>query len=233
MDIVILLYEHFTALDAIGPMEVLSSVPGAQVHFVAEQAGSITNDTGLLTVQVNATLDDLPQPDVIVIPGGPGCIAVMQNAHVLNWLRMAHASARWTSSVCTGSLILGAAGLLQGAPATTHWASHTELAAVGAIYVRERFVQHGTIITAAGVSAGIDMALWLAAALADPATAGEIQLALEYDPEPPAPMITPPVHMDQLSPQHRRVMQHRMGRSGAPNAPADNQRVSSWQEDEK
>lgn len=212
MNIAILLYERFTALDAVGPMEVLSSVPGARVRFVTEHAGSITNDTGVLTVQVEATLRDVLQPDVIVVPGGPGCMAVMQNDRVLAWLRTAHATARWTTSVCTGSLILGAAGLLQGVPATTHWASHGSLARFGATYVRERYVQHGTLMTAAGVSAGIDMALRLAAELADPATAGEIQLALEYDPQPPAPMITPPTHMDQLTPQHRRVMQHRMGK---------------------
>jgi transcriptional regulator GlxA family with amidase domain len=159
MDIAILLYPEFTALDAMGPLEVLSSLPDARVRFVAEQPGPITNDTGILTVQVETGLDDLPNPDLILVPGGPGCDAAMQSEPILNWLRNAHPTTRWTTSVCTGSLVLGAAGLLQGVPATTHWGSWTALAPLGATFVRERFVRHGKIITAAGVSAGIDMAL--------------------------------------------------------------------------
>jgi putative intracellular protease/amidase len=224
MNIAILLYDRFTALDAIGPMEVLSSVPGARVRFVAEHAGAITNDTKLLTVQVEATLDDVSQPDVVVVPGGPGCMAAMHTEPILAWLRTAHATARWTTSVCTGSLILGAAGLLHNAPATTHWASHADLAALGATYVPERYVQHGTIITAAGVSAGIDMALFVARDLADEPTARTVQLFIEYDPQPPFPMLTPPTTIDELTVHNWRIMEQRMGRPH-PLAPAE--RVSA------
>jgi putative intracellular protease/amidase len=211
MDIVILLYPDFTALDAIGPLEVFSSVPGARVRFVAEQAGAVRNDTGLLTTLVDTSLGDIPHPDVIVVPGGPGCMAAMRNERVLGWLRAAHETARWTTSVCTGSLILGAAGLLLGAHATTHWASHDRLAPLGATYVRERYVRHGKIVTAAGVSAGIDMALFVARELAGLPTAQTVQLALEYDPQPPFPMITPPATIEELTTYNWRVMEQRMG----------------------
>ena len=211
MDIAIMLYDQFTALDAIGPLEVLSSVPGARVRFVAEHAGTITNDTVILTVTVDTTLDALPHPDVIVVPGGPGCVAAAKNERLLAWLRAAHETSRWTTSVCTGSLVLGAAGLLQGLQATTHWGSFSELAAFGATYVRQRFVVQGRIITAAGVSAGIDMALWLARELADEPMARTIQLAIEYDPAPPFAMPTPPTRLEDMSVHNWQIMEQRSG----------------------
>lgn len=216
MNIAILLYDNFTALDAIGPMEVLSSVPGARVRFVADQPGTVTNETGLLTVQVAATLDEVPQPDILVVPGGPGDRAAMGNERILSWIRTAHPTARWTTSVCTGALVLGAAGVLHGAPATTHWAMRAELATFGATYVPERFVQHGTIITAAGVSAGIDMSLWLARELTDEATARMVQLFIEYDPQPPFAMPTPPPTINNLTPHEWRVVEQRMNASNPP-----------------
>lgn len=213
MHVAILLYDRFTALDAMGPFEVFASLYGAKVRFVAEQAGFMQNDIGALKVTVDCTLADLPNPDVIVVPGGPGCFAVMKNERILDWLRNAHTAARWTTSVCTGSLILGAAGLLHGLQATTHWASWADLAPLGATYVRERYVPQGKIITAAGVSAGIDMALFVCQQLADLPTAVAIQLAIEYDPQPPLPMITPPTQIEQLNVHNWRVMEQRMGHS--------------------
>jgi transcriptional regulator GlxA family with amidase domain len=212
MQIAIVLYPDFTALDAIGPLEVLSSIPGATVQFLAEQPGVISNDTKTLHVRVDRALSDLTTPDVVLVPGGPGCFAAMQNELLLDWLRHAHAHARWVTSVCTGSLILAAAGLLRGARATTHWASHADLAEFGATYVRERYVLHGTIITAAGVSAGIDMALSLAVDLSSITMAETIQLAIEYDPQPPFPMITPPTGIAQLTRYNWQIMEQRSGR---------------------
>ncbi|NJM06230.1 DJ-1/PfpI family protein [Candidatus Gracilibacteria bacterium] len=209
MDIAIVLYPRFTALDAIGPLEVLSSLPGAQVRLVAAEPGPITNDTGLLTVQVETPLTALPKPDIVLVPGGPGCFAVMQHTLTLAWLHTAHKTSRFTTSVCTGSLILGAAGLLQGAPATTHWGSATDLAPFGASYCHERFVRHERIITSAGVSAGIDMALWLIHELSGAPTMAAIQLAIEYDPQPPAPMVAPPTRHEDVSAEHWQVMAHR------------------------
>jgi transcriptional regulator GlxA family with amidase domain len=213
MEIAILLYPRFTALDAMGPLEVLSSLHGAKVRLVAEEAGPVTNDTGLLTVQVGTPLAELPAPDLVLVPGGPGCFAAMQSEPLRAWLRQAHATSRFTTSVCTGSLILGAAGLLTGVPATTHWGSLADLAPLGATPVRERFVRHERIITAAGVSAGIDMALWLVRELADEATMAAIQLAIEYDPQPPAPMIPPPTRHEELTEHNWRVMEARAGRA--------------------
>ncbi len=212
MDIAIVLYPQFTALDAMGPLEVLSSIPGARVRFVAEQTGSITNDTGVLSVLVATALAELPHPDIILVPGGPGCHAAMESEPLLAWLRAAHATSRWTTSVCTGSLILGAAGLLQGLRATTHWGAQSQLALFGATYAPERFVPQGKVATAAGVSAGIDMALWLAGELAGQAIAREVQLVLEYDPAPPFIMPTPPTRLEDLADEHRQIMAHRAGK---------------------
>ena len=186
MEIAILLYEGFTALDAIGPYEVLASLPDAEVHFVAQEVGPVRTDTGRLSVLATASLRDVTHPDVIVIPGGAGTMAAAQNKLVQEWVRTAHQTSRWTTSVCTGAFILGAAGLLTGLEATTHWASGPYLKQyTGADYVAERWVQRGKVVTAAGVSAGIDMTLFLAGEIAGQATAEAIQLALEYYPHPP------------------------------------------------
>jgi putative intracellular protease/amidase len=185
MDIAIPIFDRITALDAVGPYEVLSRVPGARVTFVSQTTGPKRTENDMLALTADRTLDELPHPEVIVMPGGYGTRALMNDAAMLDWLRAAHETSTWTTSVCTGSLVLAAAGLLQGLQATTHWLLLDTLAGLGAIPVSERVVQQGKIITAAGVSSGIDMALVLAARLAGPELAQGIQLGIEYDPEPP------------------------------------------------
>jgi putative intracellular protease/amidase len=187
--IAIPVFEGLTALDAIGPYEVLSRLPGASVTFLAaggSQPGrAIRTENGMLGIIADAALDALPAPDVIVVPGGFGIRALLEDDVLVGWLRAAHATSRWTTSVCTGSLLLGAAGLLDGIEATTHWLELETLAGFGAVPVSRRVVRVGKLVTAAGVSAGIDMALSLAALIADERTARAITLGIEYDPEPP------------------------------------------------
>jgi putative intracellular protease/amidase len=186
MDIVIPLYDRFTALDAVGPYEVLSRLPGATVHFLgADGAGPKKTETGMLTILTERELEDLPHPEVIVVPGGFGTRDLMKDERVLQWIREAHATSQWTTSVCTGALLLGAAGVLDGLKATTHWLELESLRALGAEPCEERVVAQGKVITAAGVSSGIDMALTLAAEIAGPEWAQGIQLGIEYDPQPP------------------------------------------------
>ncbi len=185
MRIAILIFDRLTALDAIGPYEVLSRLPGAELRFVAEDPGPKRTDTGALGVHADVSLADLPDPDVLVIPGGKGSRPLMGDPGVLDWLRTAHQTSVWTTSVCTGSLVLGAAGILDGKRATTHWAYLERLRELGATPVAERVVEDGKVVTAAGVSAGIDMALRLAARIAGDDVAQAIQLGIEYDPDPP------------------------------------------------
>ena len=185
MQIAIPLFERFTALDAIGPYEVLSRLPGATVTFVAARPGLVRSDNAMLALQADAALDDLPAPDVVVVPGGMGTRALLDNEEMLGWIRGAHAASTWTTSVCTGSLLLAAAGLLEGLEATTHWAARETLESLGARYVERRVVEHDRLVTAAGVSAGIDMALTLAGRIAGETVAQVIQLYIEYDPQPP------------------------------------------------
>jgi transcriptional regulator GlxA family with amidase domain len=185
MRIAILAFDQLTALDAIGPYEVLSRLPGAELRFVAGEPGLKRTDTGALGVQADLALDELPDPDVVLVPGGAGSRPLMEDTEVLDWLRRAHEGSTWTTSVCTGSLILGAAGILDGTRATTHWAFVEQLSELGAEAVSERVVEDGKVMTAAGVSAGIDMALTLAARIAGDAVAQAIQLGIEYDPLPP------------------------------------------------
>ncbi len=196
MEIAILLFDGFTALDAIGPYEVLTRVPRAEVSFVAAEA-RVHRDMCGAGIVADRVIDDVVAPDVVVVPGGPGEVAVRTNDHVLSWLRAVHETTTWTASVCTGSLVLAAAGLLDGVPATSHWLAREELARLGADPVSARVVVDGRIITAAGVSAGIDMALLLASMLEGDLVAQGIQLSLEYDPRPPfnagSPDVAPPV----------------------------------------
>lgn len=184
MKIAILLYERMTALDAVGPQDVLSWLPGAQVTFVGLEPGTIRTDTGLGLV-VDARFDEAARPDVLVVPGGFGQVDLMEDSPLHEWLRDTHEHSTWTTSVCTGSLILAAAGILDGVRATTHWLALEQLADWGAEPVAERVVVDGKIVTAAGVSAGIDMALTLAARIAGDEVAQTIQLGIEYDPAPP------------------------------------------------
>lgn len=191
VNVAILLYDRFTALDAIGPYEVLSRLRGAKVTFVAQARGPVTADTGMLTLVAEAAIDELPHPDLLLVPGGPGQEQQMADGPVHEWLRAADASTSWTTSVCTGSLVLAAAGLLSGRRATSHWLALDSLAAYGATPVGRRVVIDGKYITAAGVSAGIDMALELAGRIAGRGMAEAIQLMLEYAPQPPYNAGTP------------------------------------------
>jgi len=185
MDIAIPLFDRFTALDAVGPYETLSRLPGAKVTFVAAEPGPIATDNGMLKIVAERTLDDLPNPDIVVVPGGIGTRSMMNDTNLVSWVRNAHRTTDWTCSVCTGSLVLGAAGLLDGLEATTHWMAMETLASTGARPTGARVVEQGKIITAAGVSAGIDMGLTLAAKIAGDDVAQAIQLGIEYDPQPP------------------------------------------------
>ena len=181
------LFPRFTALDAIGPYEVLQRVPGLEVTFLGHARGEVRSDNGMLGITIDATFEELVRPDVIVFPGGVGTRPLTRDVRVLDWVRAAHATTRYTTSVCTGSLVLGAAGLLRDLPATTHWAARHELSAQGAVPVPQRVVEHleQRIITAAGVSSGIDMALRLLELLVDRTAAEASQLLIEYDPQPP------------------------------------------------
>ncbi len=185
MQIAILIYDRLTALDAVGPYEVLSRLPEAEVTFVAQEPGPKRTDTGRLALMADAPLTEYSHPDVVLVPGGPGQAALMEDGPVHEWLRVAHETSTWTTSVCTGSLILAAAGLLKARRATSHWTALEELGRLGAEPTPERVVFDGKLVTAAGVSAGIDMALALAAKIAGEQVAQAIQLGIEYDPQPP------------------------------------------------
>ena len=187
MDIAIPIFDGLTALDAVGPYEVLSRLPGATVTFAALEPGPKRTETGMLALSADRALAELPHPDVIVVPGGFGTRALTRDESMLAWLREAHAHSSWTTSVCTGSLLLAAAGILDGLEATTHWLQMELLAEHGAKPVSKRIVEQGKVLTAAGVSAGIDMALLLAARIAGEELAQAIQLGIEYDPDPPFP----------------------------------------------
>lgn len=185
MNIAIPIFDRLTALDAVGPYEVLSRPPGWTVTFIAAEPGPKRTETEMLALVADRALDDLPEPDVIVVPGGYGTRDLMEDETMLSWLRHAHEHSQWTTSVCTGSLLLAAAGILDGLEATTHWMALEVLAEYGATPVSRRVVEQGKIITAAGVSAGIDMALTLVARIAGPELAQAVQLGIEYDPQPP------------------------------------------------
>jgi len=187
VQITIPLFPRLTALDAIGPYEVLQRLPGATVTFVGTATGEVRTENGFLGLSVDALVGDLPQPDVIVVPGGIGSREAMQDPVLVDWVRTAHETTRFTTSVCTGSFVLGAAGLLDGLTATTHWSVLPELEAFGAVPTTERVVEHldQRVITAAGVSSGIDMALRLSELLVDDVAAKAMQLMIEYDPQPP------------------------------------------------
>lgn len=182
----IVLYPGFTALDFIGPYEVLRNLPDTEVRFVWHEPGPITSDSGVLVVGATHSFDETPSPAIVLVPGGPTATEHARDEKLLDWIRTAHRSTSWTTSVCTGSLILAAAGLLDGRRATSHWMAVPLLKAFGVTPVSdERVVREGKIVTAAGVSAGIDLAMWLAAQIAGEAHAKVTQLILEYDPQPP------------------------------------------------
>ena len=187
MHVAIPLFPRFTALDAIGPYEVLQRIPSIDVTFVGHERGEVRSENGMLGITVDATFEEMAAPDIVVFPGGVGTRPLVHDERVLSWVRAAHASTTFTTSVCTGSLVLGGAGLLNGLTATTHWACYAELEATGAVATAQRVVEHldRRIITAAGVSSGIDMALRLVELLVDRTAAQAAQLMIEYDPQPP------------------------------------------------
>jgi transcriptional regulator GlxA family with amidase domain len=187
MQVVIPLFPKFTALDGIGPYEVLQRIPDLDVTFIGHERGEIRSENGFLGITRDATFEEMPNPDIIVFPGGVGTRPLMTDERVLEWVRNAHSTSKFTTSVCTGSLVLGAAGLLKGLTAATHWSTYSMLEETGAIATGTRVVEHlpERIITAAGVSSGIDMALRLVEILFDSTAAKASQLMIEYDPQPP------------------------------------------------
>jgi transcriptional regulator GlxA family with amidase domain len=187
MQVAIPLFPQFTALDAIGPYEVLQRIPSIDVTFIGRERGEVRSENGMLGITIDATFEEMEHPDIVVFPGGVGTRVLVDDERVKEWVRTAHESSTYTTSVCTGALVLGAAGLLNGLTATTHWACYPELEATGAVPIADRVVEHldRRIITAAGVSSGIDMALRLVELLVDRTAAQAAQLMIEYDPQPP------------------------------------------------
>ncbi|RUP07080.1 MAG: DJ-1/PfpI family protein [Mycobacterium sp.] len=187
MQVAIPVFPRFTALDAVGPYEVLQRIPSVEVVFVGQRRGEIRTENGMLGVACDATFDEVATPDVVVFPGGIGTRALVNDEAIRGWLHTVHPGTRYTTSVCTGALLLASAGLLNGLTATTHWRAADDLNRLGARYVPERVVEHlpQRIITAAGVSSGIDMALRLVELLFDRVAAQAAQLLIEYDPQPP------------------------------------------------
>ncbi|MEU5162999.1 DJ-1/PfpI family protein [Streptomyces sp. NPDC020875] len=185
MKIAVLLYDNFTTLDAVGPYELLGRLPGAETVFVGKETGPVRGDQRSLALVADRTLAQVTDPDIVLVPGGPGDRAAMADAEITDWLRAVDRTSTWTTSVCTGSLVLGAAGLLKGRRATTHWLAMDDLAALGAEPSKERVVFDGKYVTAAGVSSGIDMALHLLGRIGGDELAQSVQLLTEYDPQPP------------------------------------------------
>lgn len=185
MKIAAFIFDKITVLDIVGPVEVMSWVPGAEIVWVGKQKGPIRAAPTGLSLMVEHTLDEVADPDILIVPGGPGVRLLLKDEPVLDWVRRVHAKTQWTASVCTGSLLLGAAGLLKGLEATTHWNSAAVLETMGAKYRERRVIPQGKIVTSAGVSSGIDMALWLVGKIAGDDAAKTAQLCIEYDPQPP------------------------------------------------
>ena len=218
LQIAILLYPGVTALDAVGPLEVLSRLPNSEVRFVGKEIGPVITEEGALLLGVTHTLAETPSPDIVLVPGGTTTPSQMVDDDVLAWLREVHETTTWTTSVCTGALILGAAGILKGLPATTHWYKMSVLKIMGAKpEPNERIVRAGKVVTSAGVSAGIDLALWLAGEIAGRERAEAIQLTIEYDPHPPFDA----GHMSKASEGVRRLAKQMMD----DRMPADQRRL--------
>ncbi len=219
MDIAIPLFDGITALDAIGPYEVLSRLPGARVRFVAVTPGPQRTDNRQLALVADEPLSAVPHPEVFVVPGGFGTRGLMTPNPLLDWISAAHATSQWTTSVCTGSLLLGAAGILRGLEATTHWLQLDVLRDFGARPTLRRVVEQGKVITAAGVSSGIDMALTLAARIAGDEVAQAIQLGIEYDPQPPfragSPETAPPKVVERVRQRIRARLEAQAGTAAA------------------
>ncbi|MCX4820683.1 DJ-1/PfpI family protein [Streptomyces sp. NBC_01142] len=211
MQIAILLFDRFTALDAVGPYEMLCRLPDAEAVFVAEHTGPVANDRGELALVASKTFAEVPRPDIVVVPGGPGQSEMMENQALLAWLRAVDVTTTWTTSVCTGSLLLAAAGLLKGRPATSHWLALDFLKKLGAEPTGDRVVVDGKYITAAGVSSGIDMGLTLVGRIAGDEHAQAVQLLTEYDPQPPydagSPAKAPAALVEEFRTKSRFILQ--------------------------
>jgi cyclohexyl-isocyanide hydratase len=184
LNIVFVLYPNLTQLDFTGPLQVLSRLPDVSVHLAATTLEPVSTDA-VLTIPPTTTFADCPPADLLCIPGGFGVDDAINDAALMDFVKREGARAKYVTSVCTGAFVLGAAGLLKGKRATTHWAFHSALEEVGAIPVRERVVRDGNIFTGGGVTAGIDFAFTLAAEIAGEAFASSLQLGIEYDPAPP------------------------------------------------
>ncbi|GAA3210211.1 DJ-1/PfpI family protein [Dactylosporangium siamense] len=210
MQMIFVVYEGMTALDAVGPYEILSRLPGARVTFAGVHAGPVRTDTGALSLVAERALADCEAPDLVLVPGGPDVAAQTSDTALHDWLRAVDPVTTWTTSVCTGSLILAAAGLLRGRTATSHWLALDRLPAYDVTPSPRRVVRDGKYVTGAGVSAGIDLALTLADIIAGPAVAQTIQLATEYDPQPPftagSPASAPPELVSHLRANAHLVM---------------------------
>lgn len=185
MQVAALLFDKLTVLDIVGPTEVLSWLPDTELVYVGKQKGPVIAAPTGLTLSVDHTMDEITKPDILIVPGGPGVRRLVDDEETLEWIRNIHGQAQWTTSVCTGSILLASAGLLNGLTATTHWNAVNLLTKYGAQYVEDRVVRHGKIVTSAGVSSGIDMAIHLVEWIAGPDRAKAVQLAIEYDPQPP------------------------------------------------
>jgi transcriptional regulator GlxA family with amidase domain len=184
LKIAILLFDNFTALDVVGPYEVLSKIPNSRIYMVAIEPKLVKDIKGL-QISADYSLNDIKNPDILVIPGGFGIDSILDNQDIINWIQNAHKTSKWTVSVCSGALLLGSAGLLKDCKATTHWNRKNQLAKYGAILQNDRYVKDGKIVTSAGVSAGIDMSLYLLSLIVNENFAKAIQLGMEYDPKPP------------------------------------------------
>lgn len=203
MQIALFVFDRMTALDAVGPLEIIGRLPGAEVRIVGLEAGLVRADkgSGELGIMADHGIDAVPAPDILMIPGGKDVSHIMADRRVLDWIRAAHETSTWTTSICTGGLILAAAGVLSGKRATTHWSALDRLAEFGAVPTAERVVMDGKVATGAGVSAGIDLALTLMARIAGDEQAQFTQLMTEYDPQPPfdggSPDKAPPAVLDR------------------------------------
>jgi transcriptional regulator GlxA family with amidase domain len=207
LKISILLFDNFTALDVIGPYEVLSKIPNSKIYMTGIKPG-LYNDQKGLKISAEYSLKDIENPDILVLPGGFGIDYILSNKEIISWIQNAHKSTKWTVSVCSGALLLGAAGLLKDTGATTHWNRKEQLAGYGAIIQNERYFKSGKIITSAGVSAGIDMSLYLISLIINDSFAQAVQLGMEYDPKPPFDSGTPEKAPKEILEKFRSPQKH-------------------------
>lgn len=206
MQIAALIFDKITALDIMGPMEVLSWLPDAEIVWVGKEKGPVRGALTGIGLSVDHTLEEVTAPDILVVPGGPGVRPVAADPEYQDWARQVHEKTTWTTSVCTGSLLLGAAGILKGLEATTHWGAKAALEGFGATYLEKRVVPQGKIVTSAGVSSGIDMALWLSGQIVDDEFAAAAQLCIEYDPQPPYDAGAPSKASDAVQARARQII---------------------------